>query len=443
MFESTHSTNHPLSQAVLPIADLDGLCRRLLRHRNDAVGIAVATQLTHAYQSLTVDARSQFFDLLLDKYGADTNRIVAAARAYEEDPGFESHRALVKAVETPRQRLFHSLNLAPGGTGVLVRMRGDLLGQSTPRRVRLRAVEQDLRKLLQSWFNRGFLQLQRIDWDSPASLLEKIISYEAVHQIQGWEDLRRRLKQDRRCFGFFHPSMADEPLVFVEIALTNDIPRSIGPLLARDSEVRHEREASTAIFYSISNCQTGLRSVSFGGFLIKQVVEELRRELHQLRTFATLSPVPRFWTWLTQQVGTAGDESPVTRAAAFVHTRIEENPQWFQDEESRESLRFPLTHLCAHYLVLEKLDDLPIDPVARFHLGNGASLHQINWLADTSERGLAQSVGIMVNYLYELDMIEENHDRYVKEGTVAASKETHSLAEPERNDVAKRRLTPF
>jgi malonyl-CoA decarboxylase len=227
--------------------------------------------------------------------------------------------------------------------------------------------------------------------------------------------------------------MADEPLVFVEIALTNDIPRSIGPLLARDAEVRHEREASTAIFYSISNCQTGLRSVSFGGFLIKQVVEELRRELHQLRTFATLSPVPRFGTWLTQQVGATA--SPMTRQATFVRTRIEENPQWFQDEESRESLRSPLTHLCARYLVHEKLDDLPIDPVARFHLGNGASLYQINWLADTSERGLAQSAGMMVNYLYELDMIEENHDRYVKEGTVAVSKEIQSLAE--------RRLTPF
>jgi malonyl-CoA decarboxylase len=294
--------------------------------------------------------------------------------------------------------------------------------------VRLRAVDHDLRHLLQSWFNRGFLQLRRIDWDSPASLLEKIITYEAVHEIEGWDDLRRRLNQDRRCFAFFHPSMVGEPLVFVEVALTDGIPQAIDPLLARDSKVGNEREATTAIFYSISNCQTGLRGVSFGGFLIKQVVDELTRELRQLHTFATLSPVPSFMTWLTQQSGDGDETDTLTREATFVQQRLTEDLDWFEHPEHREPLRSPLMHLCAYYLVHEKLDEFPIDPVSRFHLGNGASLHRINWLADTSERGLRQSAGIMVNYLYELDKIEENHNRYVKEGTVAVSEGIQQLA---------------
>ncbi len=412
----------------MSVADLNSLCQRLLRHRNDAIGVAVATKLTQAYQSLSVEARHEFFDLLLDEYGPDTARIIAAARAYEDHPGFQSHLDLVKTVETPRQKLFQSINMAPGGTNALVKMREDLLKQETPRRVRLRAVDHDLRHLLQSWFNRGFLQLQRIDWDSPASLLEKIITYEAVHQIEGWDDLQRRLKQDRRCFAFFHPSMINEPLVFVEIALTDSIPQAIQPLLDRDTEVSKEHDATTAIFYSISNCQTGLRGVSFGGFLIKQVVDELTRELRQLRTFATLSPVPSFRTWLTQQLGGAGEESAMIQAATFVQQRLKEDPRWFQNEEHRATLRDPLMQLCAHYLVHEKLDEFPIDPVSRFHLGNGASLHRMNWLADISERGLKQSAGIMVNYLYELDKIEENHDHYVKTGIVAVSEEIQDLA---------------
>jgi malonyl-CoA decarboxylase len=412
----------------MSISDLNGLCQRLLRYRNDAIGVAVATKLMQAYQSLSVESRNQFYDLLLEEYGPHTQRIIAAARAYEDNPGFQSHLALVKTVETPRQRLFKSINMAPGGTTALVRMREDLLRQDTPRRVRLRAVDHDLRQLLQSWFNRGFLQLRRIDWDSPASLLEKIITYEAVHQIEGWDDLHRRLKQDRRCFAFFHPSMVDEPLVFVEVALTDGIPQAIQPLLARDSEVCNERDAKTAIFYSISNCQTGLRGVSFGGFLIKQVVDELTRELRQLDTFATLSPVPSFMTWLTQQYGGAEGANAMIREATLVQERLTEDPHWFQNEEHRETLRSSLMHLCAHYLVHEKLDELPIDPVSRFHLGNGASLHRMNWLADISGRGMTQSAGIMVNYLYELDRIEENHDRYVKEGTVAVSKEVQQLA---------------
>jgi malonyl-CoA decarboxylase len=388
----------------------------------------LASQVIQAYQSFSAAARNDFFDLLLEEYGPDHGQIVSAAQAYQQKPGFETHRALARAVETPRERLFQCLNLPAGGTSALVRMREDLLQQSTPRRVLLRGVEHDLRHLLQSWFNRGFLACRRIDWDSPASLLEKIINYEAVHEIRGWGDLRRRLEGDRRCFAFFHPSMIDEPLVFVEIALTGGIPRAIGPLLASDAEVGDEHQANTAVFYSISNCQTGLRNISFGGFLIKQVVDELRRELDQLQTFVTLSPLPRFRAWLSQQGETGGKADHVGRLAADIHRCLEDRPLWFQDDELRENLRAPLVHLGAHFLLHARLDELPVDPVARFHLGNGASLLQINWLADTSDRGLAQSAGLMVNYHYELDRIEANHEQFVKRGTVVAADTIHDLA---------------
>lgn len=409
-------------------AGLSDFCRRLVARRNDPIGTARAAQFTQAYRTLTAEQRGIFFDHLLEDYAPDPARIIAAARAYEENPGFKTHRALAKAVEAPRQNLFRSINMAPRGTSTLVKMRQHMLELSTPQRVRLRAVEHDLKEVLRSWFHRGFLHLRRVDWDSSASLLEKIITYEAVHQIQTFEDLRRRLKADRRCFAFFHPSMPDEPLVFVEIALTQGIAREIQPLLARDSQVADEQDIDTAMFYSINNCQTGLRGISFGGFLIKQVVQELRQELPQLTTFATLSPVPGFRSWLGQQSGGPASASPIGRRAARIRQMLQEREDWFHDAEMRQTLRLPLMRLCSHYLLDEKLDGWPIDAVARFHLGNGAALEHMNWLADTSPPGLERSAGIMVNYVYDLQQIEKRHDQYVSNGEIAASEEIRQLA---------------
>ncbi len=409
-------------------AELSDFCRRLVTRRSDPIGTGRAAQFTQAYQTLTAEQRGFFFDRLLEDYAPDSDRIIAAARAYKENPGFKTHRSLAKAVEAPRQNLFRSINMAPGGTSTLVKMRQHMLELSMPQRVRLRAVEHDLKEVLRSWFHRGFLHLRRVDWDSPASLLEKIITYEAVHQIQTFEDLRRRLEADRRCFAFFHPSMPHEPLVFVEIALTQGLAREIQPLLARDSQVAGGRDIDTAMFYSINNCQTGLRGISFGGFLIKQVVQELRQELPQLTTFATLSPVPGFQSWLGQQSEGSVSASPIGRQAMRTRQELQQHGDWYRNAEVQQSLQLPLLRLCAHYLLHEKLDGWPIDAVARFHLGNGASLQHMNWLADTSPRGLAQSAGMMVNYVYDLGRIEKRHDQYINKGEVSVSEVIRQLA---------------
>ncbi|MFV0296666.1 MAG: malonyl-CoA decarboxylase domain-containing protein, partial [Hyphomicrobiaceae bacterium] len=285
----------------------------------------------------------------------------------------------------------------------------------------------DMAHLLSSWFNRGFLVLRRIDWQTPAAILEKIIKYEAVHEIQGWDDLRRRLDPaDRRCFAFFHPSLIDEPLIFVEVALTREIPGNIQDVLtARVTGAGDNGTPTTAVFYSISNCQEGLRGISFGNFLIKQVVEELVREEPQLKTFVTLSPVPRFARWLDR--ARAEQNGPVT-SADRVTLQMLSDPGWIDDEEDAEALQAPLLALAAHYfLVARSPNGKPVDPVARFHLGNGARLERINWMGDVSEKGLREAHGLMVNYLYDLRHIEKNHEAYANEGEVAAARQVRSL----------------
>jgi malonyl-CoA decarboxylase len=353
--------------------------------------------------------------------------VTSAAKAYLEDPSPYSLERLSTAVESPRQELFRQLNLAPGATADIVAMRGDLLdllGEAPE----LGAVDVDLKHLLGSWFNRGFLVLRSIDWSTPASILEKIIEYEAVHQIQGWDDLRRRLDpRDRRCFGFFHPSLVDEPLIFVEVALTREIPDSIQELLA---ETPVEAEAAgaptTAVFYSISNCQKGLQGISFGNFLIKQVVEELAQELPSLRYFVTLSPAPRFAAWLVRNRGTDVD-GPLTDSDREVVKRLDE-PSWAAHAEHQDELKSVVLPLAAHYFLRAKnKNGRPVDPVARFHLGNGARLERINWLGDKSGKGLRLSHGLMVNYLYVLKDIEKNHEAYVNDGTVVTSRAVRSL----------------
>jgi malonyl-CoA decarboxylase len=300
--------------------------------------------------------------------------------------------------------------MAPGGTAALVEMRRLLLA-GMKERPHWRAVESDLLHLLRSWFNRGFLRLERIDWRTSAMVLEKIIQYEAVHAIEGWRDLRRRLESDRRCFAFFHPQLPDEPIIFIEVALTRGMSAHVQPLLDVRAPIAATAGADCAMFYSITNCQEGLRGISFGNLLIKQVAEDLKREFPQLRRFATLSPIPGFRAWLDGNAALP----------------LLEDPAWHLGEIP-EATQKTLVRLCAQYLLHAKQGKEPLDPVARFHLGNGASLERLNWMGDTSEQGITRAAGMMANYLYRLDEVEENHDRYFREHHVVASSAVQKLA---------------
>jgi malonyl-CoA decarboxylase len=322
-------------------------------------------------------------------------------------------------VESPRQELFRRLNLAPGGTHVLIEMRHRVLReiQHTPR---LEPIAADLGHLLTSWFNRGFLVLQRIDWHTSAIILEKLIEYEAVHQIQGWHDLRRRLERDRRCYAFFHPALPDEPIIFIEVALTSGMSEKVQPLLDPDAPVLDPESADCAMFYSITNCQEGLRGVPFGSFLIKRVVEDLSGKFPRLKHFATVSPVPGFRRWLTERAA-AADASLLAK----LH-----DPKWFENEKLRAELQKVLVPLCAQYLLHQKQGKEPLDPVARFHLKNGARLERINWLGDTSASGMERSAGLMANYIYRLGDVERNHELYTREFKIVASREVLALAKP-------------
>lgn len=396
---------------------LGALCKDLIDHRGEASGLALASEIVNAYEQLDDEQCFEFFQSLATQFDVDSQAIQEAAALYQASPELEQLWALNRVVEAPRQKLFRRLNTAPGGTRSLVAMRGKLL-KLLADNPQFRGIDSDLKHLFISWFNKGFLELRRIDWSSPASVLEKIIDYEAVHEINGWDDLRSRLNDDRRCFAFFHPALKDDPLVFVEIALTDGVPDSLAPLLVQDREASPDHTFNTVVFYSISNCHPGLASVSFGNFLIKAVVEELRKEFAGLKTFVTLSPVPGFRKWLLKaELDGLVEDDLVERVRQPVGRVVE--------AEVMSSLQ----KLCAHYLLDVKSGRLPKDPVARFHLGNGASLHQLNTAADLSPKGIAQSAGIMVNYLYDLAQIEANHDAYFDEGKIAAGKSVRRLAD--------------
>jgi malonyl-CoA decarboxylase len=411
-----------------PKEDLEALARALLSGRGEASGVAIATAILERYRALEPPERRAFLAFLATME-PDTETVMSAARGYLETPEPANVAALQRAVESPRQEFFRRLNLAPGATAQIVAMRRDLLeaGDAT-----LALVDRDLMHLLASWFNRGFLVLRRIDWQTPAAILEKIIEYEAVHEIQGWDDLRRRLDPaDRRCFAFFHPSLVDEPLIFVEVALTRDMPDTIQSLL-REAPKNGEAEEkpTTAVFYSISNCQDGLRGISFGNFLIKQVVEELVKERASLRTFVTLSPIPRFAGWLARTLG--GNQGALVNEAERERLALLDDPEWIYTY-GNEAVRPTLLRLAAYYFLEAKnADGYPIDPVARFHLGNGARLERINWQGDISAKGLREAHGLMCNYRYEIKDIERNHEAYENEGTVAASRHVHGLLKLER-----------
>jgi len=394
--------------AQAPSEDLLTKCRQLLHHRGEASGLALACEVMADYQALDLPNKIIFFEALARDFGSDSDAILAAADRYKADPSSQNLADLSRVTEASRVKLFRRMNMAPNATPLLVKMRGTLLNLLSEHSD-LKSVDTDLKHQFVSWFNRGFLELRVIDWNSPAAVLEKIIEYESVHAIQGWDDLRSRLRDNRMCFAFFHPAMPDDPLVFVEVALTAGVPSAIAPLIDKTAEPTDERAVDTVVFYSISNCHPGLAGVSFGNFLIKQVVEEVGKRYPKTKRYVTLSPVPGFCRWLTAQKAHADLDE--LRALAKDQGRDTTDPLW-------ESL----VRLCAQYLSSTRDNNLAIDPVARFHLGNGASLHAIHWAADVSEKGLNQSVGIMVNYLYDLSSIEENHDAYFDQGEIAMSR---------------------
>jgi malonyl-CoA decarboxylase len=397
-----------------PHGDLTALAHQLLSRRGELSGVTIAQQIVESYARATDEEKAAFFHLLATEFGPDVEEVRAAASSFLESGDGAALSRLASSAEAPRREFFRRLNLAPGGTAAMVTMRAELLPlvADDPG---LRPVDEDLAHMLNSWFNRGFLVLRRIDWSTPANILEKIIQYEAVHEIHDWDDLKRRLDPvDRRCFAFFHPALAEEPLIFVEVALTEGGGTSVQALLS-DERSPEAARPTTAIFYSISNCQAGLTGISFGNFLIKQVVNDLTNEQPQLKRFVTLSPLPGFIAWL-HRLGEAESE-----ATEELLARLEE-PSWTDDEAARNALGEALMPLAARYLLQEKRSNgQPIDPVARFHLGNGARIERMNWLGDISPRGLAQSAGIMVNYLYEPKDIEQNHEDYAERGAIAAS----------------------
>jgi malonyl-CoA decarboxylase len=406
--------------------DITKLAGALSSNRGEASGVAIARELLSRYRSLGPAERLAFLKYLARTMQPDPAEVARAAKVYLSGPDTTTLRALQRVVESPRLEFFRRLNLAPGATAEIVAMRRDLIQTGDPS---LAPLDSDLRHLLASWFNRGFLVLRRIDWHTPATILDKIIAYEAVHEIKGWDDLRRRLDpDDRSCFAFFHPSLIDEPLIFVEVALMDDVPAAIGDVLCEAPKNGESKgNPTTAVFYSISNCQEGLRGISFGNFLIKQVAEDLVKERPSLKTFVTLSPAPNFADWLDATLASADGVRLVTPDERE-RLSVLADPNWSTSEAVAEALKPVLLRLAAHYFLTEKAGDgRPLDPVARFHLGNGARLERINWLGDTSSKGLKEAHGVMVNYRYELKDIEKNHEAYANDGLVAASRQVHAL----------------
>ncbi|ABG31108.1 decarboxylase [Roseobacter denitrificans] len=374
------------------------LCEALLSSHGEVSGVTLARNLLDRYAAMTEAEKTALFGFMAHDLEIDPDAVTHTLEAYKNNPGKDTYRAFAAACEPRRQELARRLNQVPGATGQLVQMRKDLLRMMKDH-PDLEPVDVDFKHLFSSWFNRGFLVLRPIDWSSPANILEQIIAYEAVHEIDSWDELRRRLQpSDRRCFGFFHPSMADEPLIFVEVALTEGVPSSVQDLLADERDVITAQDADTAVFYSISNCQSGLAGISFGNSLIKQVVADLAKDLPGLTTFVTLSPIPGLNRWL-------------------------------QDADIDALKDADTQALAAHYLLEAKRSDgMPFDPVARFHLGNGALVHAVHAEADVSPNGRKQSNGAMVNYLYDLSQISQNHEKFVGDKIVVASTTVKALS---------------
>ncbi|HEX6266688.1 MAG TPA: malonyl-CoA decarboxylase family protein [Burkholderiales bacterium] len=401
------------------LRDLQLGCRRLLSEAGASNGAAVAAEVIRVWNALGESSRAGFFDFLAS-LAPERERALRAARAYVEDGSPERILELQNAVESPRRELLRRLNRASGAVAAIVAMRRELLGL-LPRRPELRAVDADFSHLLGTWFNPGFLDLRQVDWNSPAAMLEKLIRHEAVHAIRDWDDLRRRLQGDRRCFAFFHPQLPGEPLIFVEVALVSAIPRSIAQLIGT-GPLEGAASPRVAAFYSISNCESGLKGVSLGNFLIKRVAEELTREVPSVKRFCTLSPVPGLRKWLAGVQGVGAAAALRLRHGAGLERLAAAVSEGSLGEEDQALLA-----ACAA-IFLARHGATPLgDPVARFHLDNGARLERINLGADLSEKGLRESLGVMVNYLYDLGVVESNHERFMR-GEVVCSRQVLSAA---------------
>ena len=408
--------------------------RRLMGAQGESNAQSMAAKLITLYEKLTPAHRLEFFDFLARDFNPDPQRVMAAAQAYQAAPTAQHLIDLFQVVEPDRQELLRRINRAPRGTLAIIEMRKTLLAHLGARPA-LAAIDSDMHHLLSSWFNPGFLELHEITWNSPAQLLEKIIQHESVHAIDGWDDLRRRLQPDRRCYAFFHRQLPNEPLIFVEVALVPGIATDVAVLIDKKSPVGAPKSFKTAIFYSISNCQPGLKGVSLGNFLIKRVAQKLIEDIPSLKTFSTLSPIPGFTQWMDQgaQLTTFdATAAQLKRFDAAVSTLRLGNGKW--SERLREGWhptqctpeqRQALMRLGAAYL-LHYTHERRGDAVAKFHLSNGATLHQLNWAADLSKKGLQQSAGLMVNYLYELDKVEAQHEAF-SQGQLIASRSVNTL----------------
>ncbi len=380
--------------------------------------MAIARDIIDQYRELDDTSRRQLFQSLNDEFGVDIDAVRAAAANFCDSQDPISLRQLTQRVESRRHELFKRINMAPGGTGTIVEMRRDLLTVINEN-THLEPVDYDLKVLLSSWFNRGFLVLRQIDWETPAHILEKLIQYESVHEMKGWRDLRGRLADDRRCFAFFHPTLPDEPLIFVEVALVRGLAESIEPIIDASRSMTNPHHADTAVFYSINNCQQGLKGVSFGNLLIKQVVQELSTEFPNLKNFSTLSPIPGFQDWF-RTVIERQDQYAIAPAELKRMASVQ-TEAWFEDDVNLQSMKPTLLGLMAFYLAYARKKGKPMDPVARFHLRNGARLQRINWLGDRSAKGFQQSAGMLANYVYSPDDIVRNHENYVRDGKLAIS----------------------
>jgi len=413
----------PEAKSTAALKDVKFECRRLLSEAGAANGAAIAGEVIRLWGALGETSRVAFFEFL-DSLAPERERVLRAARAYAENSTPEHVLELQNAVEPPRQELLRRINRTSGGVAAIVTMRRALLGilREHPE---LRVVDADFSHVLASWFNPGFLDLQRVDWNSPAALLEKIIQHEAVHAIRDWSDLRRRLQPDRRCFAFFHPQLPGEPLIFVEVALVGAIPRSIAQLIGDGTADHGRKPPSVAAFYSISNCESGLKGVSLGNFLIKRVAEGLGEEVPSVKRYCTLSPVPGLRKWLARAQGVAAAEALRSRHGAD----LERLAAAVCDGSLGQQDQAMLSACAATFLARHGASSLG-DPVARFHLDNGARLERINLAADLSDKGLRESLGVMVNYLYDLTAVESNHERFVR-GEVVCSRKVRVLASGE------------
>jgi len=424
MFESIKAAQN-LSGQKRELKKLIADCDELIKERGQSVSFGLAARAISHYKKLDPSFRTEFYEALSTRYDPDVDSITNALEHHKSKRNAETLIELIRATEPPRQELLRRLNRVPSGTSIILKMREEILKnmKSAPA---LRAVDADFEHLLSSWFNPGFLELKRLDWMTPAHLLEKVIQHEAVHEIDGWGDLRRRLEPDRRLYAYFHPALPNEPLIFVEVALVEEMPQSIPPLLDRSkSPDMDKRHYKIATFYSISNCQPGLKGIHLGNFLIKRVAEDLKAEFPTLKTFCTLSPIPSLSDYLGK-----GPRWRVGRYCAKQLTRLESDfkelgPELQTLSKSNTSLtqanQDRLMRLCAAYLAQTSPDEaIRSDPVAKFHLNNGAILERVNLAADLSSKGLKQSFGLMVNYRYDLDKVEENHEKFLSGQTVCS-----------------------